>query len=1549
MIPPSHFGIGTPQPVRSFEDALRASRGSHFKVVFAKNGYDGGQIEEVINKLVPTVRAAGKTPIIVERASEIATECPTSLRGATVCYGAVSFNSSLTEGNRTAWRYSLHGDGTFDEKIFVDRNDNDRQIYVLPFQKAIDSAIASTQNASLPEIIDEYPFTSQTAAERTRRVHRNYMNILAAILALALYVGLCGITFHLPGHMALERELGISQLIEAMSPNVRLWHTQASRLLSIHLAFDMIYFPAWVISAIIISKIAFTSSSTGIFIVQHILTGLALSSCSLFGASFFRSSQLSGAVVCLTLLIMSVVAQLAGPFNTVSAGILIFFFPSMNYTFFLRQMAYFEARGTPASLVRSSTDLPFSIPGYIYWVLLIIHILVFPLLAAVVERTLFGTASKGRKVMRNTADTAPAIKLEGFSKIYGPNLLQRIFLPMVCIKPKKPVEAASSINLEVLHGQLNVLLGANGSGKSTTLEAVAGIKTVDGGSIEVDGTWGLGFCPQKNVIWDELTVFEHVATFTALKTMDTMPSNDEIKALIRSCDLEPKMNARAKTLSGGQKRKLQLAIMFAGGSKVCCVDEVSSGLDPLSRRKIWDILLAERGNRTFLFTTHFLDEADILSDYITILSKGKLVAQGASVELKQQFGGGYHIHVTRAEDDPVPDTFGQLSHTTIKDEVIFHASTSSEAASLVAKFHEQGVQDYHVRGPTIEDVFLRLAQEIRDDLPGSASGSEREAEKPSDVSVAIHPVTNLEQNYPTPALDLSTGKGTNMFQQTVVLLKKRFIVLKRNFIPYLIALALPIVVASLVTRFLRGFKGISCDNEETPLSAFMPDSRLLSYGIETVPIGPSSKINVQTLASFTGARINTFKVVETLEDFNSHIARNFRRTYPGGVFINDKPNSPPVFAHYANSYRTETSVMTQNLMNSLLTRIPIVAQYSRFDVVLPSDAGDLMQLIFYFGLTIVIYPIFFVLYPAIERLQKVRAMQYSNGIRAAPLWLAYTLFDFLTVVIVSVVSIGLFVMASSLWYSPGYLCITLILFGLTSTLLAYVVSLFAPSSLAAFSYMAIYQVVGFAISFISYSMILVYSTPDKIDYNINLAYFLFGIIMPPASLLRGLLVSLNEFSILCRGKEVVSYPAEITVYGGPILYLVLQSVILFCVVIIADSGYVPPFISRRFKNFSDPESTRPVGPDVHAEASRTESSEDPLRVLHLSKSFRSNEAVQDLSFGIQRNEVFGLLGPNGAGKSTTISLIRGDMPPNRRNGGSIFIENINITTHRQKARVNLGVCPQFDAIDKMTVVETLRFYARARGVPDIDRNVTAILRAVSLEEFKTRLTAQLSGGNKRKLSLGISLMGNPSVMLLDEPSSGMDAASKRVMWRTLNALTAGRALLITTHSMEEADALASRVGIMAGRMLAIGSSDDLRRRFGDGYHIHLILRSAPHSSADEMAHVRGWIGSSIPGAVIEDRSFHGQLRFRVPLDAQLTVAQPEGRGTQTQSGIAALFAFLEQSKQDLGFEHYSVSQATLDQVFLRIVGQHNVEEEEYRQQEKPKSNMRQGLKKIFSR
>jgi ATP-binding cassette subfamily A (ABC1) protein 3 len=1059
-------------------------------------------------------------------------------------------------------------------------------------------------------------------------------------------------------------------------------------------------------------------------------------------------------------------------------------------------------------------------------------------------------------------------------------------------------------------------------------------------------------------LWPDLTVEEHVRIFNKLKSPTSKVSTVEIADIILACDLTRKVKAQSKTLSGGQKRKLQLAMTFTGGSRVCCVDEVSSGLDPLSRRKIWDILLAERGVRSIILTTHFLDEAELLADHIAILSKGKLKAEGSSVELKNTLGDGYRITISSAITEDLPDIPGVLKGV-FDQHTSYTIPDSAKTSEVVQLLDKMGIQDYQVSGPTIEDVFLKVADEVKFEQQRPSATPIVIKEKISGEELGIKEVvaetTSERSDEPEREIHLLPGRRIGMPRQAWVLFRKRVTILRRNYLPHLCAFLLPITAAGLVTLFLKTYPGASC-NPADGISTSTIHGLESEINLDLV-IGPSDRLTPSALGVFqealpsgTGSEsslvanfTDSLKRVDTLAEFNQYINQNFANVTPGGLFLG-APGSTPTFA-YRGDTGLYSAVIVQNVLDTLLTNISITTQYDAFDIPWAPDTGKALQLIVYFGLAMATYPAFFALYPTIERLRNVRALQYSNGVRALPLWLAYFAFDSCLVVLISAIASIIFAATSDIWYHAGYLFVVFTAYGTASAALAYFVSLFSSSQLAAFAVAAGLQAAMFLLYFIGYLSILTYAPTQSIDHYINVFHFTVATITPSGNLIRAMFVALNVFSVTCHGQEYASNPGAITLYGGPITYTILQTVFLLVLLVWWDSGSLVGKFRKNYKE-EDLEEKETVDEDVTNELQRVSSSNDGLRVLHLSKNFKSLRAVQDLTFGVKRGEVFALLGPNGAGKSTTISLIRGDIQPSP-NGGEVFVENYSVSKHRAAARAHLGVCPQFDAMDQMTAIEQLRFYAQVRGVGDVEYNVNEVIRAVGLGAFSDRMAAKLSGGNKRKLSLGAALMGNPTVLLLDEPSSGMDAAAKRVMWKTLASVVPGRSLVLTTHSMEEADALANRAGIMAGKMLALGTSDSLRRKHGDAYHVHLVTKTAPHTSDEEMDRIREWIQEHFPNADTEDKTYHGQLKFSVPTSGQQSKTRSSeddeissSSSIQKSGGISTLFVKLEDAKETLGLEHYSVSRTTLDQVFLSIVGKHEIEEENAGEEPQPRKKKR---------
>ncbi len=218
---------------------------------------------------------------------------------------------------------------------------------------------------------------------------------------------------------------------------------------------------------------------------------------------------------------------------------------------------------------------------------------------------------------------------------------------------------------------------------------------------------------------------------------------------------------------------------------------------------------------------------------------------------------------------------------------------------------------------------------------------------------------------------------------------------------------------------------------------------------------------------------------------------------------------------------------------------------------------------------------------------------------------------------------------------------------------------------------------------------------------------------------------------------------------------------------------------------------------------------------NLHKSFGANIAVDNLSLEIKKGEVFGLLGPNGAGKTTTVNLAVGLLEPDH---GSVQIDGAG-TPDSPEVRAKIGVAPQALAIyEELTAEENLNFFARIQGLTEnrLKERVTWSLEFVGLTDRRRALVKTFSGGMKRRLNLAIALVHDPPLLLLDEPTVGVDPQSRNAIFENIAALQKeGRTIIFTTHYMEEAQRLCDRVGIIDhGKLLALDTVDGLIKSHG---------------------------------------------------------------------------------------------------------------------------------------
>ncbi len=227
---------------------------------------------------------------------------------------------------------------------------------------------------------------------------------------------------------------------------------------------------------------------------------------------------------------------------------------------------------------------------------------------------------------------------------------------------------------------------------------------------------------------------------------------------------------------------------------------------------------------------------------------------------------------------------------------------------------------------------------------------------------------------------------------------------------------------------------------------------------------------------------------------------------------------------------------------------------------------------------------------------------------------------------------------------------------------------------------------------------------------------------------------------------------------------------------------------------------------------------DPIEVTDLKKYYGSVKAVDGITFSVHEGEVFGLLGPNGAGKTTTIEILEG---LRRKDAGSAKVLGIDPWTQGHNLHRRIGVIPQeFSFFEKITPRESIIYYGDLFGTnPDPDE----ILKLVLLEESADVLFDSLSGGQKQKTGLALSLVNSPDVLFLDEPTTGLDPHARRAIWKVIMGLKAKRkTIILTTHYLDEAQQLSDRVAIVnRGKIVAIGTADEIIREHGSGERLEI--------------------------------------------------------------------------------------------------------------------------------
>lgn len=334
-------------------------------------------------------------------------------------------------------------------------------------------------------------------------------------------------------------------------------------------------------------------------------------------------------------------------------------------------------------------------------------------------------------------------------------------------------------------------------------------------------------------------------------------------------------------------------------------------------------------------------------------------------------------------------------------------------------------------------------------------------------------------------------------------------------------------------------------------------------------------------------------------------------------------------------------------------------------------------------------------------------------------------------------------------------------------------------------------------------------------------------------------------------------------------------------------------------------------PDDHFEAvgkdlKTQEENNECLKIRYLNKYFGDKRSVADFSVNMYKNQIFALLGPNGAGKTTTISMLTGLLPIS---SGSAYFSGFNVFRQMAKTREKLGVCPQHDVLfDDMTPREHLQMFASFKGRSDtakIQEDVDEILKDIELKDAENTRASYLSGGERRKLSIGIAFIGNSDMIFLDEPTSGIDIATRKKVWVMLKKYKKEKVIILTTHYMEEAEELGNRIGIMTnGELRCVGSSLFLKNVYGAGHNL-IIAKEAMSKEEDALAlaAITAFVKRHVPGSL---------ARRNEGTDATFFLPKSE------MTNIKPFFTDLDANMKTLRIQSYSMTTNTLEEIFLKV-------------------------------
>ncbi|KAM5134791.1 cholesterol transporter ABCA5 [Mantella aurantiaca] len=1326
----------------------------------------------------------------------------------------------------------------------------------------------------------------------------------------------------------------------------------------------------------------FSHSNWFLVFLLYALYGISLIMFALMLTPLFKKAKQAGGVAFLATLLLSALGIFIVLKEDFPKSFVWFFSPFCQCTFMIgiAQVMILEQNGNGAQLFNLK-DGPY--PLIITFIFLVVDSVMYLLLASYLDQILPGEYGLRRsplfflkpsywsKRRRNygvlsesffstntdLSDMVEPIPLG----LHGKEAIRIKNIHKSFKKETRQMEALQGLTLDIYEGQITALLGHSGTGKTTLMNILCGlcppsegVATIYGHKVTdideiLDIRKVIGVCQQSDIHFEDLTVEENLSVFASLKGISKMAKEQEINKVLHELDMEAVKHNQVKSLNVGQQRKLAVGIAVLGNPKVLLLDEPTAGMDSCSRYTVWNVLKKRKANNVIVFSTHFMEEADILADRKAVISHGTLKSVGSSLFLKSKWGVGYRLSMDIKSSCNITSVSALVSqhvpganlilateHSIIyglplKDVDIFPGlfSALDNDCSL-------GVLTYGVSVTSLEDVFFRLESESDVDQTDDNIFTHQRI----DDDKKWKSTEDIDQGLlALPESDPCTVSGSALWKQqvsTVAKLHFRNLYRDRKCVRNVSLSLLLFLVVQAGVNIIHWYN----HKPSIPIK--------LSSELYFLRPGQKSQKDITSLLlqSSTGASID--EIIDNLHSQRIKVdlmnGTDYMSVAPHSGAL-DVISSGKYFIYEAvfNSTMVHSlPVLINTISNTLLRQLNVNESIQVWSSPFPQEYVDvsfkitLYFLVIYLGILAAgMLP-----YIAMENIYNHKVKAYTqlkmSGLYQSAYWVGQAAVDMPLFLLILFIMLGtLFIFNKGISLYAGTF-VTLIF-----CMIGYVPATILLSYVASFTHKRFSDTRQWWSIFFSMMCLITITAVELAsvignDFIFTICHDLFSLFIPVYPLI-GCLICFLKKSWKVSGDEN-SYTQL-----GRVLVAVLSPYIQ-CVILLLLLRHLevknggksirkdPLFRTKNKKGkaWKFTEVPEDEDEDVRAERARvgeyiaSDCYEKPaIMVSGLHKEYNEKGktivgkamrklVVNNISFCVRKGEILGLVGPNGCGKSTILDMMVGQTDPN---AGQILIGNPGGTETGATPLRFVGYSPQLNHLwPEIRLQEHLEAYGSIKGM---SRNILTevidrIVESLDMSEDRQKPVKKLSAGTQRKLCFALSMLGNPDIVLLDEPSTGMDSKAKQQMWKVIRSTFKGKeqAAVLTTHVMEEAEAVCDRVAIMvSGQLRYIGSVQHLKSKFGRHYSLELKLEADAGTQQMEILHRE--ILKHFPNACRQE-SFASLMSYKVPKEDVQSLAQA--------------FFNLGQVKRTFNVEEYSFSQSTLEQVFIELAKEQEEED-----------------------